>query len=115
MKKIITLLLCALLSSVLIYNTAWAGRGANCQVRQQQRIRQGINNGELTVKEVRHLKREQMQIQKHKRKALRDDTLTPRECRRLENLQDKASRPIYKNKHNNRQDVDKEYGAGSSQ
>jgi hypothetical protein len=79
-----------------------AGRGVNRQFNQDKRICQGINSGELTGGEARHLQRQQHRIQKHKRIAWADGTITRKERNRLERQQDKAIDNIYRLKHNRR-------------
>ena len=79
-----------------------AGRGFNRQLNQNQRIFQGINSGELTRGEARRLLRQQHRIEKYIRIAWADGTLTRKERVRLERQQNKASRKIYRLKHNNR-------------
>lgn len=70
------------------------------QVKQEQRIQQGIKSGELTRREIRRLQKQQLKIAKEKRHALRDKVITDREYRRITILQDKANRAIYAKKHN---------------
>ena len=90
------------LVSFVWIDAAFAGRPKNRQIKQQKRIHQGIRGGELTKGEVVKLEREQRRIQKSKRKAWSDGKLTPRERVRIEHRQDRASRHIYKAKHNDR-------------
>jgi len=82
--------------------SAWAGRVAKRQVRQDIRIGQGVKSGELTRGETRHLAKQQHRIQRAKRQAWSDGTLTRKEKAGLDWRQDKASRQIYRLKHNNR-------------
>lgn len=72
------------------------------QVRQQQRIKQGVRSGELTPAETRRLEREQGRIQANKLNAKADGSVTPQERARLQREQNRASRDIYRLKHNNR-------------
>ncbi len=74
----------------------------NRQIRQQHRITQGVRSGELTSGETRRLEREQGRIQADKLNAKADGTVTPRERARLHQEQDRASRDIYRLKHNDR-------------
>ena len=82
--------------------SAWAGRVAHRQVRQDKRIVHGLKSGELTHGETRHLVRQQQRIQHTKRRAWSDGTLTRKEKAGLELRQDKASADIYRLKHNDR-------------
>ena len=79
-----------------------AGRIGNRQIRQNERIGQGVNSNELTLRETDVLMHEQHRIQSSKRRALSDGVLTPKERARLEIQQDRASRSIYRLKHNDR-------------
>lgn len=90
------------MASFLFVNTAFAGRVKHRQIRQQKRIHQGVVSGELTRHETRRLEREQIHLQHAKRKAWSDGQLTRRERVRLEIGQDRASRDIYRAKHNDR-------------
>jgi hypothetical protein len=93
------------LISFVWIDAAFAGRPKNRQIKQQKRIHQGIRSGELTKGEVRKLEREQKRIHRGKRKAWSDGELTPKERVRIEHRQNRASRHIYKAKHN---DIDRD-------
>ena len=101
MKKIsVAATLVLVMVSFVWIDAAFAGRVKNRQVKQQKRIHQGIRSGELTKGEVIRLEKQQKHIQKSKRRAWSDGKLTPKERIRLEHKQDRASRRIYKAKHN---------------
>jgi hypothetical protein len=72
------------------------------QVRQQQRIAQGVRSGQLTPGETRRLERQQGRIRANKVQAKADGHVTPRERARLTRGQNRASRNIYRLKHNDR-------------
>lgn len=67
---------------------------------QQRRIGQGVRSGELTPKETLRLEREQVRIERTQRRMEADGQVTPGERARLQVRQDKASRDIYRAKHN---------------
>lgn len=69
------------------------------EVRQQQRIAKGIDSGELTGKETVKLEREQAKIEADRQKALADGKMTKREKSHLTREQNRASRHIYREKH----------------
>jgi len=70
------------------------------QKHQQQRIDEGVKSGELTKKETLKLEAEQAKIQRKKRRFKRNDgEIGPKERAKLEQEQDKASKHIYKEKH----------------
>jgi len=89
-----------IISGLVFTNVAFAGRAGKRQVHQQKRICQGVKSGELTGRETRRIEKEQRHIEKSKRSACRDGKFTPKERRRLEQKQNKASKHIYKMKHN---------------
>ncbi len=100
MKKRFTIIAVLAVSGMIFADAAFAGRVANRQVRQTQRIGQGVASGELTVRETRQVARQQKNIQKTKKQAWSDGVLTPKERIRIEAKQDRASRNIYRKKHN---------------
>ena len=69
------------------------------QVNQQQRIKEGVKSGELTKREAARLEAQQAKIQHDKRKAKADGVVTPAERARLQREQNRASRTIYRQKH----------------
>jgi hypothetical protein len=81
-------------------NSSMAGRIGNRQLRQDRRIFQGVKSKELTLRETGALMNEQQRIQNTKKRALSDGVLTPKERARIEFQQDKASKDIYRLKHN---------------
>lgn len=68
--------------------------------RQQARIDQGVKSGELTAEETAKLEREQAKIKADRRKALSDGKLSRKEKAKLTREQHRASRHIYREKHN---------------
>ncbi len=69
------------------------------QAHQHHRIKQGVRSGELTHREARHLKAQQGKIRHAKRIAKADGVVTPNEKAHIKNEQARASRKIYKQKH----------------
>jgi hypothetical protein len=70
------------------------------QTHQQHRISQGINSGSLTAREVNRLQRQQGHIAAYEARSRADGPgMTNAERLRLENMQDRASRNIYHQKH----------------
>ena len=81
-----------------------AGRGIDGREhRQQYRIREGVRSGELTRRETERLEAQQARIRVDERFARADGHISPRERARLDREQDRASRDIYRQKHD-RQD-----------
>jgi hypothetical protein len=72
------------------------------QENQQRRIGQGVASGELTPGETILLEKEQAGIRRAERRAKADGDVTPKERARLKKRQSKASRDIYRLKHNER-------------
>jgi hypothetical protein len=73
------------------------------QFKQQERINQGVKSGELTPGETRRLEKQQMKIQHDKNVAKSDGVVTPQERTKLKREQNRASRNIYRKKHNERE------------
>lgn len=73
------------------------------QMNQKARIRQGVRSGELTKGEARNLRQEQRTIQAEKKMAKADGKVTPAERAKIRQDQNKASRDIYRAKHNGRE------------
>jgi hypothetical protein len=70
------------------------------QDRQQTRIVKGIHNDSLTVRETKALAKQQASIRKYERRSRADGNgLSLVERARLEQRQDRASRNIYRQKH----------------
>ncbi len=69
-------------------------------LHQQRRIEHGVDDRFLTPRENRMLQKEQREIERERRKALRDGHLSPEERRRLHRMQDKADRDRFMLEHN---------------
>jgi hypothetical protein len=103
MKRFVSVLLSAMfvlgLSVVSLAHTP----GINRRERHERlRIRQGIHSGELTRREAGRLRAEQFRIRAYEARAKSDGNLTRLERYRLDNMLDRASRDIYRQKHDNR-------------
>ena len=69
-------------------------------VNQQQRIEQGLQSGALSTREAGQLERQQQHVDKMEARDLRDGTISSAEQARLNAAQNKASRDIAADKHN---------------
>jgi hypothetical protein len=69
------------------------------EVNQDKRIQQGVASGQLTAKETYRLEKEQAVINKAETKAKADGKVTPHERRKLNKMQNKASKDIHAQKH----------------
>jgi hypothetical protein len=67
---------------------------------QQQRIEQGLQSGTLTTHEAGQLERQQTQVDRMEKNALKDGSLSPAEKARIEAAQNKTSKSIAADKHN---------------
>jgi hypothetical protein len=77
------------------------------QRNQDYRIDQGVRSGTLTSEEAARLRREQDEIAALERRMERDGKLSYWERQRLTDLQNRASRHIYNQKHDG--DVSRRY------
>ena len=94
-KVVLSLLLSGALCAPLFAGNPIDRREQN----QKSRIRQGVKSGELTRNETRHLRKEEAKIGTFEQKAKSDGEISKKEARKLDRFLDKASRDIYKQKH----------------
>jgi hypothetical protein len=73
------------------------------QAMQQQRIQQGVRNGDLTGREYRALQAEQARIADLERRAKADGRVDRFEAERIRQAQQAASRHIYQERHDREQ------------
>ncbi len=73
------------------------------QIQHQKRIGEGIRSGELTAKEAANLELREAKIQSDKRAAKADGVVTDAERAKLHAQENRASRKIYRKKHNERE------------
>ena len=101
-----TKLLLITLSLLLTSQLATAGneskRADHRQQRQAERINNGWENGSLTRRETTTLAAQQAHIRRTEKRFEADGQLSNKEKARLEIKQDRASRNIYRKKHNQR-------------
>ncbi len=69
---------------------------------QQNRIEQGVKSGQITPAEAGRLERQQAKIQQDETRMKSDGKLTKQERLKLAREQNRASRNIYRKKHNDR-------------
>ena len=107
MKRFVSILLSAVFVLGLSVVSFAQPPGINWRERQERsRIRQGICSGELTRREAERLRAEQFRIRSYEARARSDGNLSFRERYRLDHMLDRASRDIYRQKHDN-QDRDR--------
>jgi len=70
------------------------------QENQEERIEQGVNSGSLTRHEANKLEAQQDRIENAEARVKADGVVTPAERRNLTVRENKASRNIYRKKHN---------------
>jgi hypothetical protein len=68
-------------------------------VNQQQRIEQGVKSGELTKRETAKLEAGQAKVNRKEARAGADGHVGPKEQARIQKSENKASRKIFKEKH----------------
>jgi hypothetical protein len=94
MNKIIIMALASALGA-----SAFAGRGQNREHRQEKRISEGAESGQLTRHETKRLQRGQKKIDRFQEKAMADGQMSAEEKLKLEKMQDHQSRAIKRQKH----------------
>jgi hypothetical protein len=75
-----------------------AGPIVQRQARQHDRIHQGVRTGTIDRQELRELRGNQRQIQVVSQHARRDGFVSRREANRIDRMQDRAGRKIYRAK-----------------
>jgi len=72
------------------------------QIKQQKRIKQGVKSGDLTKRETVKLQKQQVNIQRTKKRAKSDGVVSRSERRKLKSKQALASKNIAVKKNNRR-------------
>lgn len=104
MKRLIvvTLVLASVFASLAVAQTK-TPKVNRRQERQEKRIREGQQSGELTKKESAKLKAQQERIERKEDQAKADGKVTKKERKKLDRMQDNASKKI----SNQKSDVQK--------
>jgi Ni/Co efflux regulator RcnB len=72
------------------------------QHNQERRINQGVRSGQLTRNETRHLRNDERRIRSEKQAYKASGRVTAAERTHLRHQENRTSRAIYRDKHNNR-------------
>ncbi|PZO38311.1 MAG: hypothetical protein DCF19_16670 [Pseudanabaena frigida] len=103
MKSLILPIIAAtsLVGTIALLNPSSASAGTirDREVNQQERIYQGVKQGEIGQKEYRNLETREARIDAQRRAYLSDGNLNRREASRLTNEQNRVSRAIYRDRH----------------
>jgi hypothetical protein len=108
MKKLISMVLTGSIACMFAIAPAFAANNDpgidQREINQQNRINQGVQSGQLTPKETGKLEAQQARIkQREDRMAARDNgNLTAKDKAKLTRQQNRASKNIYKKKHNDK-------------
>ncbi|MHB8872650.1 MAG: hypothetical protein ACYC8T_03090 [Myxococcaceae bacterium] len=89
----------AMLLGLALAGPALAAAPGQREVRQQQRIAQGVRSGELTPHEAVRLERKEARIHREIRRAKADGNFSAVERARVQRHQNQVSRKIYRQKH----------------
>lgn len=100
--KLIPVLLATLLAAPVFAQNTNTPKIDQRQENQQNRIANGIKSGELTAKETQNLEKRETRIEADKQAAKADGKVTAAERRKLKREENRASRAIYRKKHNNK-------------
>jgi hypothetical protein len=76
------------------------------QGAQRARIAEGVKSGDLTKPEARRLRAQQRRIKRTEKRAEADGVVSKQEKQKLENMQDRANKNIYNQKHDDQQKTD---------
>lgn len=96
-----TLILIALvaMASSSAFAQSTPNQAVERNINQQQRIEQGLQNGQLNTKEAGRLEREEGRVEHMEANAMKDGRVTPNEASRINQAQNKLSNDIYREKH----------------
>jgi hypothetical protein len=91
----------SLVSAIAVLNpsSASAGEIRDREVNQQERIYQGVRQGEISQQEYKKLELREAKIAAERRAFLRDGDLSRKEAARLTYAQNRVSRTIYRDRH----------------
>ena len=103
MYKLLLFGLCFALSHSLIAEDDIRGREDYRQKKQNQRIKNGIESGQLNQREANRLRRQGKLINKMEDRFESDGEVSKWEKKKLDKMQDRRSRNIYKQKHDGQQ------------
>src|SRR5258707_775989 len=107
MKKSIVFISAALLIAASGYAQTATPVVTDKQINQQERIKEGVQSGELTKPETRRLEAREAKIQHDKKVAKSDGVVTPEERAKLRREERRTSRAIYRDKHNSQVNPEK--------
>ena len=88
-----------LFAALAVALTAPVFAGTPRQAHQRERIGNGVQNGELTMRETRRLAAGQVHLNRVERRAKADGVVTRRERAHLQHEANQQSRRIYRQKH----------------
>ena len=90
--------------AVALTGAAWGQEIQERRENQQDRIAQGVRSGQLTAGETARLEGKEAKLNQEVRteRQANGGTLTPQERRQVNRQQNRLSRQIYKDKHNQR-------------
>ena len=69
-------------------------------VSQQQRVENGLEQGQLSTREAGQIERQESRIDQTEARDLKDGKLSPAEQAHINQMQNQASRDIYRDRHN---------------
>lgn len=96
-----TRIIAVMIISIVTITSAFAQTRSDVRQKSQRaRIHEGRQQGEVTKKEAQILNMQQRHINRTELKAKSDGCVTARENAVIERKQDKASRSIYRARHN---------------
>jgi hypothetical protein len=98
-KSIVAIALFSVLSYATSAQTATTAKRVSTIKNDKQRIRQGVNSGELTKMEAARLKAQTAKVKQERKDYKADGVVTTEERKDLRQDKKKLSRRIYKQKH----------------
>jgi hypothetical protein len=90
----------ALILALSFVAHAQTAREQRRNARQEKREAQGVANGSLTSQEQANINAGQQKVEQAETAAAADGTVSKKEKAKIERMQDRQSRKIYRKKHN---------------
>jgi hypothetical protein len=98
-RMAVTMAVSLVMVGIASAGTVHRGRIEKRDARQQKRIAQGVNSGQLTPRETAVLEKKEAKLQKQEAHVRADGTVTKQERHRIAKKQSNLSKQIYRQKH----------------
>ena len=99
MKKLLLLIIAFTGLTIVLQAQTGTPRASQRQANQKDRIKEGVQSGDLTKREAAALQGQQAKIKQDKKNAKADGVVTPQERAKIHREQKKANKAIHHEKN----------------